>query len=149
MPTDSHEVVIDIEAELGFWRHCYRKWPFHRRGLGFDAYVPTLKFGYDAYLLFHRHELGSLLPALKERYANRIPAAQRLDWPCSQNIIREIWRRVQREPGDDPAVLCQASPQCIVAARAYGVPADGSSLARTRQTVLPASSAISSAPMRT
>jgi hypothetical protein len=148
MPTDWHGVVIDIEAELGFWRQCYRKWPFHRRGLRFDAYVPTLKFGYDCYLLFHHHELGSLLPALKQRYANRLPAAQRLDWPCSQNIIRETWRRMQREPGDDPAVLGQASSQCIVAERAYGASAGGSLLARTRQTALPTSSAISNAPMR-
>lgn len=148
LPTDTHRLVIDIEAELGFWRRCYRKSPFHRRGLGFDAYVPTLKFGYDAYLLFHHHELGSLLPALKERYASRLPATQRLDWSCSQNIIRETWRRMQGETAADPAVLRQAFPPCIVAERAYDVPADGASPARKRQTVLPTSSAISSAPMR-
>ncbi|MGH8060844.1 MAG: hypothetical protein ACREO7_02400 [Pseudoxanthomonas sp.] len=125
MSTDSHGVVIDIEAELGFWRQCYRKWPFHRRGLGFDAYVPTLKFGYDSYLLFHRHELGSLLPALKERYVNRLPADQRLDWSCSQNIIRETWRRMQVEPGDDLAVMRQPPSPCVaMVERAYGVSAD-------------------------
>lgn len=124
MRTHSHGVVIDIEAELDFWRKCYRKRPFHRRGLGFDAYVPTLKFSYDSYLLYHRHELDVLLPALKQRYAYRLPAAQRLDWPCSQSIIRETWRRMQGQPDDDPAVTCQAPPQCIVAERAYGVLAD-------------------------
>lgn len=125
MPTDLHGMVIDIEAELGFWRQRYRKWPFHRRGLSFDAYVPTLKFGYDSYLLFHRHELGSLLPALKDRYANRLPASQRLDWACSQSIIRETWRRMRGERGDESATMCQPPPQRVaVVERAYGVPAD-------------------------
>ena len=109
MRTESCGVVVDIEAELDFWRQCYRKWPFHRRGLRFDVYVPTLKFGYDCYLLYHRHELDSLLPALKQRYAYQLPAAQRLDWPRSQGIIREAWRRMQGQPGDDQAAMPRAA----------------------------------------
>jgi hypothetical protein len=124
MPTDSQGVILDIEAELGFWRQRYRNWPFHRRGLGFDAYVPTLKFGYDSYLLFHRYELGSLLPALKIRYTNQLPAAQRLDWACSQRIIRETWRRMQGEPADEPLLVGHAPPRPVAAGQAYGVSAD-------------------------
>lgn len=115
MRADSQGVVVDIKAELDFWRQCYRKWPFHRRGLGFDAYVPTLKFGYDSYLLFHHRDLDELLPALKGRYAYQLPAAQRLGWSCSQCIIREIWRRMQGAPGDDPASMRRVSSRYVVA----------------------------------
>ncbi len=121
MRADSCGIVVDIEAELDFWRQRYRKWPFHRRGLRFDVYVPTLKFGYDCYLLYHRHELDSLLPALKQRYAYLLPAAQRLDWPRSQDIIREAWRRMQGEPGDDRAAVTLTA----VCAQGLGAQAEG------------------------
>ncbi|MEO8365045.1 MAG: hypothetical protein ABI538_02440 [Pseudoxanthomonas sp.] len=116
--------MIDIEAELNFWRKCYRKWPFHRRGLGFDVYIPTLKFGYDSYLLYHRQELDTLLPALKERYAYRLPAAQRLGWSCSQNIIRETWRRLQPPRVIDPPEIRATASHCVAAEQAYGVSPD-------------------------
>jgi hypothetical protein len=89
------DVVLDIEAELKYWRQCYRKRPFHQRGLPFEAYVPTLKFGYDAYLLHHREALELLMPALKERYLHHLPCEQRLEWSRSQRIIRETWQRIQ------------------------------------------------------
>ena len=85
MRIDSQGVVINIEAELAFWRRCYRKWPFHRRGLGFDAYVPTLKFGYDSYLLYHRRNLDELLPALRGYATLRRPEP---GWPCSRHHRR-------------------------------------------------------------
>jgi hypothetical protein len=122
MRTDPCGVVVNIEAELDFWRQCFRKWPFHRRGLSFDTYVPTLKFGYDCYLLYHHHELDALLPALKERYAYRLPPTQRLDWPRGESIIREAWRRMQGAPGDDPAAAHQAALHCVVSEHAYRLP---------------------------
>ncbi len=122
MRTDPCGVVVNIEAELDFWRQRFRKWPFHRRGLSFDTYVPTLKFGYDCYLLYHRHELDALLPSLKERYAYRLPPAQRLDWPRGESIIREAWRRMHGAPGDDPAVAHPATLHCVVSEHAYRLP---------------------------
>lgn len=91
----SQDVMLDIEAELAYWRRCYEKQGFHRSGWKFDAYEPTLKFGYDAFLLHYRSSLEPLLPALKERYESHLPATQRLDWSRSQTIIRQTWQRMQ------------------------------------------------------
>jgi hypothetical protein len=124
MYADSRGLVIDIEAELDFWRQCYRRCPFHQRGLKFDAYVPTLKFGYDSYLLYHHGDLDELLPALKGRYAHQLPVAQRLSWSCSQIIVRETWRRLQGSPGDDPAATRRAASRYGVAERTYGASTD-------------------------
>ena len=95
-PTAPHGVVVNIEAELAYWRQCYQRQSFHQPGQGFEAYVPTLKFGYDAYLQHHRDPLEMLLPSLKARYEHSLPSTQRLDWARGQSIIKETWQRMQQ-----------------------------------------------------
>ena len=89
------DVMLDIDAELRHWRGCYRESAFHRSSCEFDDYIPTLKFGYDLYLLNHRAELDMLLSTLKQRYERSIPEWQQLDWPLSEAIIRETWKRMK------------------------------------------------------
>ncbi len=91
----SQNVVLDIEAELAYWRTCHAKKPLQPSGAPFEACVATLKFGYDAYLLYHRDDLELLLPALKERYAHRLQPEQRLDWSRAQSLIRATWQRMR------------------------------------------------------
>ena len=45
-----HGVVVNIESELAYWRQCFEQKSFHQSGQRFESYVPTFKFGYDAYL---------------------------------------------------------------------------------------------------
>ena len=91
-----HGVVVNIESELAYWRQCFEQKSFHQSGQRFETYVPTFKFGYDAYLLHHRDPLDMLLPALKARYEHSLPSAQRLDWARGQSIIKETWQRMQQ-----------------------------------------------------
>jgi hypothetical protein len=107
----SQDVVLDIEAELAYWRTCYTKRPFHQSGVPFEAYVDTLKFGYDAYLLYYRHDLELLLPALKERYEQRLPPELRLDWRRTQNLIKATWQRMHTCRS-----LADATPSAALAA---------------------------------
>ncbi len=94
-PTDSQQVILDIDAELRHWRACYRQSAFHRSPREFDDYIPTLKFGYDAYLLNYHRELDQLLDVLKARYQRDVAEWQRLDWPLSEAVIRETWKRMR------------------------------------------------------
>lgn len=87
-------VIVDIDAELSYWRRCFQDQAFHEPGVQFDAYVPTFKFGYDAYLLHHHDPLDELLPALKARYERSIQQHQRLEWSRSQSIIKSTWQRM-------------------------------------------------------
>lgn len=91
----SQDVMLDIDGELAFWRGSYRSSPFHRMDRPFEAYVPTLKFGYDMYLLHHHRPLEQLLPILRERYCRNLSTAQRLDWPLAEAVVRETWKRMQ------------------------------------------------------
>lgn len=89
------DVMLDIDAELRYWRRCYREMQFHRGTHEFDDYIPTLKFGYDQYLLHYRRELEDLLPAMKPRYERAIPEWQQLDWSLGQAIISAAWKRMR------------------------------------------------------
>ena len=109
------DVMLDIDAELRYWRGCYRQMQFHRGTHEFDDYIPTLKFGYDQYLLHYRRELEDLLAAMKPRYERSIPEWQQLDWSMSQAIIRAAWKRMKsgqswRPATHDPHVGRTASP---------------------------------------
>ena len=90
----SQGVIVNIESELAYWRQCFEQKSFHLSGQRFEAYVPTFKFGYDAYLQHYRDPLEILLPALKARYEHSLPSTQRLDWGRGQSIIKETWRRM-------------------------------------------------------
>src|SRR5688572_19304555 len=89
------DVMLDIDAELRYWRSCYRESAFHRSAREFDDDIPTLQFSYDIYLLSYRAELDDLLTTLKQRYERSVPEWQRLDWPLSEAIIRETWNRMR------------------------------------------------------
>ncbi len=89
------DVVLDIDAELRFWRGSYREMPFHRDPHQFDDYIPTLKFGYDLYLLHYHRDLDEILATLKPRYERCVPEWRRLDESLSEAIVRAIWVRMK------------------------------------------------------
>ena len=90
------DVMLDIDAELRYWRGCYRESDFHRAPAEFDDYIPTLKFGYDAYLLNHNKNLDELVANLELRYQRVVPQWQRLDWSLGEAIVRETWKRMRQ-----------------------------------------------------
>lgn len=89
------DVVLDIEGELAFWKTAYVDSAFHSPLRPFDAFIPTLKFGYDMYLLNHRRSLDELLPAFQKRYPLDVPQYSRLEWPLAETVVRETWKRMK------------------------------------------------------
>ena len=90
------DVILDIDAELRYWRGCYRESAFHRASVEFDDYIPTLKFGYDAYLLNHNRNLDEVMASLERRYQRVVPQWQQLDWTLGAAIVRETWKRMRQ-----------------------------------------------------
>ena len=85
--------VLDIVAELEYWKSCYPYRTFFHNRLPFDAYVPTFKFGYGTFLLHHKQRLADVLPKLEQRYAG-MPQRDRLDWKWAAPIVRATWKRM-------------------------------------------------------
>ena len=88
-------VLLDIEAELEYWRRIFPTTEFREASLPFDDYVPTIKFGYDCFLLFHRQALAEILPGLRDRYTRTIARHQQLDWRWADQIVRHAWGRMR------------------------------------------------------
>lgn len=90
-------LAVDIEAEVVYWRGCYRKMRFYRAGTSFDRYLPVIKFGYDSYFVHFRDGLEMALPALKQRYENHFPASDAMPWSTCQAIITAVWERIRAD----------------------------------------------------
>lgn len=88
-------VLLDIVAELEYWRRIFPTTEFAQASLSFDDFVPTIKFGYDCYLLFHRQPLAEILPGLRGRYTSQIASHQQLDWRWADQIVRHAWGRMR------------------------------------------------------
>jgi hypothetical protein len=86
-------VVLDIVAELNYWRSCYPYRHFYHSRLPFDSYVPTFKFGYDSYLLHHGDKLIDLSARLEIRYAE-MHSLDRLVWKDAAAITAAAWQRM-------------------------------------------------------
>jgi hypothetical protein len=86
-------MVLDIAAELVYWKHCHPHRRFFHARLPFEAYVPTLKFGYDSYLIHHHERLDELVPMLQRRYTT-LNAHEQLAWPDAMAIVRAAWKRM-------------------------------------------------------
>ncbi|CAN7368424.1 hypothetical protein LJR143_001998 [Pseudoxanthomonas sp. LjRoot143] len=97
--------VVDIQTELHFWEKTYARQAFHRPGLAFRHYVPTLKFAYDIYLLSRRRPLQELLPALPTRYEAALSRGTRLDWSLASMVIARVWERLNAPLEQDPPLF--------------------------------------------
>ena len=90
------EVMLDIVAELAYWRSCYPYRQFYSNRMPFEAYVPTFKFGYDTFLLHHREGLFAISPQLPARY-ERLQERERLQWKDASLIVAACWQRMLGE----------------------------------------------------
>jgi len=89
------DVILDIEAELEYWHRNYRTAAFHRTNRAFDDYIPTLKFGYDMYLLGYQNDLEDILPSVRHRYHEVLTERTCLEWSLAEAVIRETWQRMR------------------------------------------------------
>lgn len=89
-------VLIDIDAELAYWRAVLPTTEFGRVSLPFEHFAPTIKFGYDCYLLYPKRSLAEALPDFRERYMTQMPVHQQIEWRWADQIIRHSWGRLKQ-----------------------------------------------------
>ena len=87
------DVLLDIVAELAYWKSCYPYRHFFNSRTPFERYIPTFKFGYDAFLLHHRERLVELLPKLEALYG-QLPERERLPWKDAALVVTAAWQRM-------------------------------------------------------
>lgn len=89
-------ILLDIEAELSYWKALVPTTELAYLSLPFESLIPTIKFGYDCYLLGHAQTLVELLPTLGERYRTQVRIEDQLDWRWADQIIRHAWGRMRK-----------------------------------------------------
>lgn len=88
-------VLVNIEAELSYWRDIFPAVEFGRMSLPFSHFVPTIKFGYDCYLLYPKYNLDDALPFFRQRYFTQVPLTQQVEWRWVDQILRHSWGRLK------------------------------------------------------
>ena len=88
-------VLLDIDRELQYWRDIFHTTEFSRTAMPFQCFIPTIKFGYDCFLLFHNEKLAEVLPRLRIRYQETLPVTAQLDWRWADQVIRHAWGRMR------------------------------------------------------
>lgn len=88
-------LVVDIDAELEYWRRVIPASEFREISVAFDDLVPSIKFGYDCFLLFHHQTLAEVLPRLRDRYRSTVPTDMQLEWRWADQIVRHAWGRLR------------------------------------------------------
>jgi hypothetical protein len=106
-------VVVNIEAELNYWRLHYPTSLFFHRHRPFDDCVAPLKFSYDAYLALHNCSLREALPGLRQRHDSKLADRRNVDWPLTRSILLAVWERMQAE-----TIVLDSEPMPVVYARA-------------------------------
>lgn len=87
-------VLLDIDSELDYWRQTMPESEFRAMSMSFTRFIPTIKFGYDCYLMYHQQPLAEILPTLRDRYRDRVPVSDQLDWRWADQIVRHAWGRM-------------------------------------------------------
>ncbi len=87
-------ILLDIDSELDYWRRTMPDSEFSAMSMSFARFIPTIKFGYDCYLMYHHQPLAEILPTLRDRYRNRVPVSDQLDWRWADQIVRHAWGRM-------------------------------------------------------
>ncbi len=86
--------VVDVQAEIRYWKLEYVTREFHEPGTPFSRYEPVLRFAYDAYLQHHAQCLADVSDMLHHKYVETFDSWNLLAWTRAEAILREVWLRM-------------------------------------------------------
>ena len=86
--------VVDVQAEIRYWKLEYVTREFHEPGTPFSRYEPVLRFAYDAYLHHHAQCLADVSDMLHHKYVETFDSWNLLAWTRAEAILREVWLRM-------------------------------------------------------
>ena len=86
--------VVDVQAEMRYWKLEYVTHDFHEPGTPFSRYESALRFAYDAYLRHHAQPLEDVIELLHHKYVETFDSWNMLGWSRVEAILREVWLRM-------------------------------------------------------
>lgn len=84
--------VIDVEAELTYWRGVHALGHLGRHS--FDDYSNLLKMGYDVFLAYPRATEAQLYNLLQDGYQKHRPEFS-MPWDEARWLIRHAWHHME------------------------------------------------------
>ncbi len=96
---------IDPTVESAYWAENYRNRPYYQDDVGYDAYHPAYRFGWESRARYpdqNWNEVEDQLQVDWESY--RTAEASDLDWDRAQLASKDAWRRVDQVYADTPPV---------------------------------------------
>lgn len=94
--------VVDVQAELKYWKAEIHRHAFHEAGTPFSRYEPALRFAYDAYLRHHAQPLSEVLGTIHHKYVDCFDPWRALAWPTMVDVLTDIWLRMGAPLGARP-----------------------------------------------
>jgi hypothetical protein len=91
--------VVDVQAELRYWKHCVSEHAFYEDGTPFARYEPLLRFSYDAYLRHYAQPLDQVIASIRQRYEQQFDAWHSPAWGKVEPVLREVWMRMGAPTG--------------------------------------------------
>ena len=91
--------VVDVQAELKYWKAEIQNHDFHEDGTAFSRYEPLLRFAYDAYLRHYTQPLDEVVASIRHKYSEQFDAWHCLPWGRVEPLLREVWIRMGAPTG--------------------------------------------------
>ncbi len=86
--------VVDIHAEMAYWKNEIHTHPFYEQGTPFSRYEPVLRFAYDAYLRYYAQPLEEVLERIHHKYVEQFDQWHGLAWSHVEPLLQEVWIRM-------------------------------------------------------
>ena len=93
-PSSSIDLALDVEAELAYWRKCFRDLPGCSQ-MRLEDIKPALKLGTDAALQARGRDFDEIADELQIRY-HRIRGESLVPWDQARPVVRAVWEHACR-----------------------------------------------------
>lgn len=105
--------VVDVQAELKFWKAEIHHHAFHQAGTPFARYEPLFRFAYDAYLRHYTLPLEEVIESIRHKYAEVFDPWRGLPWEKAQAVLQEVWMRMGAPTGTMQAKWRASRQACM------------------------------------
>jgi hypothetical protein len=91
--------VVDMHAELKYWRQSVADHAFYESGTPFSRYEPLLRFSYDAYLRYYAQPLEDVIDSIRQKYGDQFDEWHNPPWSKVEPVLQEVWMRMGAPTG--------------------------------------------------
>ncbi len=92
---------IDPTKEEAYWKENYAKRPYYSKDIGYDAYGPAYRYGWESHSTHAGRRFDEAEPELRKDW-EKSQHGERLGWEKAKLAVRDAWHHVEH-PGSGPA----------------------------------------------